>query len=177
MKLIIDKIKEHAKTCNTTEELKKIDFLLNNGNVMKPHTMSLQEKDALLRTYKFYTPEHSCCYDNAIYLTSYSKGKYSYYEGYQLIEGGIPDLFQHAWNEHNGKIMDITFKLNKESLPEKLKKAGCKNIKESLENYKVVEYFGIKIPYCLEFNKNLLLVDINRDGLLSTYINNKDKWK
>ena len=114
----MNKIKKFVKQLSKFNNF--YGFLLKNGeefNLGNNHNFNCR---SLLKKYCIFRRKKGCYY-NAQQLAVYSNGKYGYYEGYAIVKKiGIP--LEHAWNDRNGKIIDITWKDG-------------------------VEYYGVNIPY------------------------------
>jgi hypothetical protein len=125
------------------------DFILSNAVEKKKEIFTKTEQDSLQHVFSYRYPAKEC-YKNAQTL-AVCNDELDYVEGW--VDSGLPIQIEHAWNEYNGKVIDVTLVLRTEQELKKIllgtHKKNAKELAKKDEETKRFEktaYYGIKLP-------------------------------
>jgi hypothetical protein len=129
------------------------EFVLKEGKPFGQVPLSEEDRKWLLELFRSmrqgYEPKR--CFANAQWIVSCVDG-FSYWEGYALDAEAPYIPLHHAWNVHNGKVVDVTLR-SQASLRDWKKRVGQvtrpdpRTLIERIErNIGNVSYYGVEVP-------------------------------
>ncbi len=125
------------------------DFILNNGVEKNRKEHGDKKTENEMKGNRFPSKE---CFSNAQKI-AFSHPKFDYVEG--IVDTGLIPV-EHAWNELNGKIIDVTLVEREPEYYDYMQKKFRQSLSEnSKKEYQNANYFGVKIP--LSFVRHTVL--------------------